>query len=155
MSNAKQTGVPATVRSKTPSAKKSSRERSKKPRINSRQKGAQGEREFAELLRTYGYKAQRGQQHAGGSDVPDVRHDVPGIHFEVKRVQSGSPYKWLAQAILDAANQRDVSGSHNVCGNGKATALVPVVAHRRNGKDWIAILPMRDFLAFLDPKGSL
>ena len=132
MKTAKQTGVPATVRSKTPSAKKNSRAQSKKPRINSRQKGAQGEREFAEVLKAWGYEARRGQQFAGGGDSPDVVTNVPGVHFEVKRVQAGNPYGWLAQAIRDAK-----------------TGSVPVVAHRRNGQDWVAVLRMDDLIKFI------
>jgi len=93
--------------------------------INSRAKGARGEREFAEYLRHHGWAARRGQQFSGSPDSPDVVTDVPGIHFEVKRVEKGSLYAWLAQASRDAAPDR-----------------APVIAHRRNHGDWIAILPM-------------
>jgi Holliday junction resolvase len=99
--------------------------------INSRAKGCRGEREFAAYLRDRGIAARRGQQFSGGGESPDVIHDLPGIHFEVKRVEAGSPYGWLEQATKD--------------GVGK----VPVVAHKRNGKDWIAILPMSDFIALV------
>src|ERR1700678_209079 len=62
----------------------------KEPRINSRNKGAGGEREFAKVLTDAGFKAERGQQHSGGKDSPDVRCEgLTNVHFEVKRVQSG------------------------------------------------------------------
>lgn len=100
-------------------------------KINSRQKGAQGEREFAAVLKEVGIEARRGQQFSGSKDSPDVVCDLTGVHFEVKRVQAGNLYAWLAQA------QRDGAGK------------VPVVAHRRNQKDWVAILPMSDLLTLL------
>ena len=101
--------------------------------INSRTKGKVGELEFAHLLTDHGFEAIRGQQHAGGTDSPDVRcAGLPDVHFEVKRTQKGNPYVWLAQAIRDA-------------GPGK----MPIVAHRKNGKPWIAILPMEDLMRVL------
>ncbi len=106
----------------------------KKPKtkkINSRQKGTQGELEFAAVLKGVGIEARRGQQFSGSKDSPDVVADLTGIHFEVKRVQAGNLYTWLAQA------QRD--------GVGK----VPIVAHRRNHKEWVAILPMPELLKLL------
>lgn len=101
-----------------------------RPTINSRAKGAAGEREFAQVLKAAGWEARRGQQFAGGGDSPDVVTDVPGVHFEVKRVDGGfAPYKWMKQAARDAA--------------GKKT---PVVAHRKNREDWLVILRVEDFL---------
>lgn len=101
--------------------------------INSRQKGASGEREFAKVLKEAGLPgAQRGQQFSGSKDSPDVRcPDLTKVHFEVKRVQAGSLYEWLAQA------QRDAGGN------------MPIVAHRKNHKEWVAILPMSDLLDLL------
>lgn len=97
--------------------------------MNSRAKGARGERELAEFLRERGIAARRGQQYSGGGDSPDVVTDLKEIHFECKRVEAGNPYDWLAQA------QRDASEGQ-----------VPVVAHKRNNKDWIAILPLDKLL---------
>lgn len=103
----------------------------KRAKINSRQKGAQGEREFAGVLKGAGFEARRGQQFSGSKDSPDVVSNLTGVHFEVKRVQAGNLYTWMAQA------QRDGAGK------------VPVVAHRRNGKEWVAILPMSELLTLL------
>jgi Holliday junction resolvase len=103
----------------------------KRRTINSRNKGATGEREFAQYLSEAGLKARRGQQFHGGSDSPDVVcEELTGIHFEVKRVQRGQLYDWMKQATRDARSK------------------TPVVAHRRNGMPWVAIVPM-DFMVEL------
>ena len=47
--------------------------------MNSRNKGAAGEREVAGILRGYGYKARRGQQYSGANGDADVV-GLPGIH---------------------------------------------------------------------------
>ena len=101
--------------------------------INSRAKGARGEREFADYLRQHGWAARRGQQFSGSPDSPDVVTDIPGVQFEVKRVEKGSIYPWLKQAIRDSG----------------LTGKMPIVAHRRNGEAWIAILPMIDLMELL------
>ena len=99
--------------------------------INSRAKGAAGERELAAFLRDHGYEAKRGQQFRGGSDSPDVV-GLPGFHIEVKRVEKGALYDWLDQAAHDA--------------EGKS---VPLVCHRKNRRDWVAILPLDAFLKLI------
>lgn len=105
--------------------------------INSRAKGKSGELEFAALLREHGYGASRGQQFKGGADSPDVRcDDLGNFHLEVKRVEAGNLYNWLAQAIRDGGQK------------------VPVVAHRRNKQEWVAILRMEDFLNLLLGMGA-
>lgn len=83
-------------------------------------------------MREHGYEARRGQQFSGGSDSPDVVHSIPGLHLEVKRVEAGNLYGWLEQAINDA-------------GPGK----VPVVMHRRNNREWVAILRFDDMMNLL------
>lgn len=100
--------------------------------INSREKGCRGERELAAYLRDRGFEAIRGQQHAGGADSQDVKHNVPGVHIECKRVERGNLYDWLHQAQRDA-------GPGNT----------PVVMHRRNKKEWVAILPLDDYLTLI------
>lgn len=151
MSNAKPTAANAIAKNKTSSGKKSSRGRSKTPRINSRQKGVSGELEFRDVLRTYGFEAKRGQQHAGGSDSADVRHSIPGIHFEVKRVQAGNPYVWLEQARRDVSGpvSSAMEGPERTSGEGVSRPRVPVIAHRRNHKQWIAVLDMDAFIDIL------
>ena len=103
--------------------------------MNSRAKGCRGEREFRDVLREAGFlKARRTAQYCGSSgDASDVTcPELPSIHFEVKRAQSGNPYLWLEQATRDAGLSK-----------------LPVVAHKRNGRRWIAILRMDDLLSIL------
>lgn len=104
-------------------------------RINSRNKGAAGEREFAELLRAKGWpNARRGQQRSG-VDQADVIDGPPGVHWEVKRVQALNVWRALEQAASDAA-----------------PGETPVVAFRRNGGEWFAALPMDTLLALLQAR---
>ena len=98
--------------------------------INSRNKGKNGELELAALLRSFGFDSLRGQQFKGGGDSPDVT-GLAGFHIECKRVESGNPYHWLAQAKRDAVDN------------------TPVVFHRRNHQDWVVVIDAKDFLGLL------
>lgn len=104
-----------------------------KKKINSRAKGARGERELANYLKEKGYESRRGQQFSGGDDSPDVVSTLP-FHIECKRVQSLSLYKALAQATRDAEN-------------GKKP---PLVIHRKDNEEWVAILKLDDFIDLVD-----
>lgn len=97
--------------------------------INSRTKGKLGELEVAKILREAGIDARRGQQFSGGADSPDVVADMPGVHLEVKRVESFSLRQALAQSQRDA-------------GEGE----IPVVLQRGNRQPWVAVMLMDDFL---------
>lgn len=94
-------------------------------KINSRAKGKRGELQFRDVLRKAGFQARRGQQYSGTADgeTPDVIHDIPGVHIEVKWVERLNLMSAVAQAKLD-------------CG-GK----VPVVAHKKNNTEWLVTLP--------------
>lgn len=108
----------------------------KSMKLNSRQKGARGEREFAKELTKAGFKAWRGQQHKGTEDSPDV--ECPALsdyHFECKFVEALRLYPALEQAMEDAPNK------------------IPVVAHRKKRQEWVAILPLSDFLDLLKQAG--
>ncbi len=53
-----------------------------RPRVNSRQKGARGERQWRDELRAHGFQARRGQQFSGPPESPDVVCDsLPWIGF--------------------------------------------------------------------------
>lgn len=55
---------------------------------SSRDKGGRGERELAKFLTDRGFPAQRGCQHAGGPDSPDVKcESLDEFHIEVKRTE--------------------------------------------------------------------
>ena len=99
----------------------------------SKTKGKTGEREVVALLREHGFEARRGQQYAGGSDSPDVVHNIPGLYIEVKRCEKLSLYAALDQVTEDA-------------GSGGA---VPIIFHRRSQEPWVVILDARDFLNLL------
>lgn len=110
-----------------------------KPPLNSRRKGANGERELAAFLADRGVEARRGQQFKGGADSPDVVCPTfPHVHFEAKRVEAGNPYNWLAQAQRDG-------------GEGK----LHIVAHRKNHKEWIAVMPLDQLIDLLKRDVSL
>jgi len=88
-------------------------------KINSRAKGAQGEREFSRVCRDQGYsEVRRGQQFSGleGSDVVGL----PGIHIEVKRVQALNIENAMIQSRRDAKENE-----------------MPIVAHRKNNCKWL------------------
>ena len=63
--------------------------------INSRSKGAKGERELAKILREYGYPCRRGQQYSGANGDADVV-GLPNIHIEVKRRERLEIYSAIA-----------------------------------------------------------
>ena len=100
--------------------------------LDSRNKGKNGELELAAFLRDHGVTARRGRQYSGGTDSPDIVHSLPGIHLECKRCEKGNVYNWLYQATDDCID-----------------GLVPIVAHRRNRKHWIAILDLDDLLELI------
>lgn len=87
--------------------------------VNSRDKGARGEREFSRLCRDQGYsEVRRGQQFSGleGEDIVGL----PFIHVEVKRVQALNIEKAMSQS------RRDGKGEQK-----------PIVAHRKNDCKWL------------------
>lgn len=98
-------------------------------KINSRDKGARGEREWAEVLRGYGYEAERGCQHSGGKDSPDVKTDMPGIHWEVKRTERLDLYGAIEQSKRDAGEDE-----------------MSPVAHRKNHKPWVVIQDAEEWM---------
>lgn len=95
--------------------------------MNSLAKGKRAERAFRDLLRSHGYQARRGQQFSGSPDSPDVVcPDLP-FHFEVKHVERLDLQAAMDQSVGDAGQQ------------------VPVVAHKRNGKDWLVTMRASDW----------
>lgn len=121
--------TPIATRTRTPN--KSTKAAGKR-RLNSRDKGARGERELAHFLQSHGFAARRGQQNSGGPDSQDVKHDIPGILIECKRTEALSLYVAMAQAVKDAGG-----------------TLTPTVWHKRNNKKWLVILHAEDFLNLL------
>lgn len=96
-------------------------------KINSREKGKAGEREFAALCREHGFEnARRGQQYSGieGDDVVGL----DGIHVEVKRVERLNISNAMQQAIRDSKEDE-----------------VPIVAHRKNRGSWKVTMRAEDW----------
>jgi len=104
--------------------------------MNSRQKGARGEREAAKALaETFGCDARRGCQFSGGKDSPDVATSITGVHIEVKRVERLNIHEAIDQAKRDAGSN------------------IPCVMHRRNNTEWLLTVRLtdaKDFIARLD-----
>lgn len=96
--------------------------------MNSRQKGAAGERELANLLKEYGYDTRRGQQYSGANGDADVV-GIPGLHIECKRVEKLNLDTALEQSKRDARKGE-----------------MPVVIHRKNRQEWKVTLSLKDFM---------
>jgi len=93
-----------------------------KKRINSRAKGARGEREWAAMLSKYGFESRRGAQN-GVRDGLDVQGDIPGWRGEVKSCAKAEWSSWWRQA-QDAAERA------------RSLTLAPYVAWRPPRKPW-------------------
>ncbi len=96
---------------------------------SSQRKGADGERELAEILKEYGHDIQRGGSLSYG-EVPDLT-GLPGIHIEVKRVERLNIQEAMNQSIRDAERFKDG---------------MPAVFHRRNRQPWLVTVRLTDFM---------
>lgn len=104
--------------------------------INSKKKGAAGEREFANYCKEFGLDVRRTAQY-NGKEL-DSKADVvgiPGIHVEVKRVEQLNIHKAMEQANRDSGDSNEI----------------PIVAHRKNNTKWLITMNAKDwFKLFLD-----
>ena len=112
--------------------------------MNSRAKGATGERQLAKKLREYGYEARRGQQYSGINGDADVVTNMGNIHIECKYTAKGHGllYDWLNQSKRDAKENE-----------------IPVVMHRYVSKDvkrlpWLVTMDIEDFMYLWSDKGE-
>ena len=99
--------------------------------MNSRNKGASGERELANVLKEHGYQARRGQQFCGSNGDADVV-GLLGFHIECKRVERLDVTKAMHQSINDARDGE-----------------IPIVCHRKNREKWLVTISLDDFLELL------
>ncbi len=100
----------------------------KKMGRSSRNKGANGERELANLLRdNWGYETRRGQVFNHQSDIVGLK----GIHPEVKRVEKLNVQQAMEQAVKEAQIRNDG---------------LPTVFHRRNNKEWLVTMRLTDWI---------
>lgn len=97
-----------------------------------RAKGGTGEREVVALLHRYGWRRARRNFASGGQGGSDIVDGPADTAWEVKRVESLNIHKAYAQA-QDAA----------------APYEMPVVAFRRNGGKWLAIIELEELLPLL------
>lgn len=97
-------------------------------RINSKSKGAKGERELAGILKDYGYDCRRGQQYCGANGDADVV-GLPRIHIECKRVERLNVEEAMTQAIRD-----------------RKTDERPAVFHRKNHSEWLVTMKLEDWI---------
>ena len=95
--------------------------------INSKAKGAKGERELANKLKEYGYNTRRGQQYNGleGEDVVGLDY----IHIECKRVERLNLEEAMLQAKRDAENGQ-----------------LPTVFHRKNRGKWLVTMELDSWI---------
>lgn len=95
--------------------------------INSKKKGAKGERELANKLKEYGYNCRRGQQYNGleGEDVVGLDY----IHIECKRVEKLNLDDAIEQAKRDRTERQ-----------------LPAVFHRKNNKKWKVTMELSDWI---------
>ena len=96
--------------------------------MNSKQKGARGERELSSKLKEYGYETRRGQQYCGANGDADVV-GLPNIHIECKRVEKLNIYDAVSQAKADA-NEGEF----------------PTVFHRKDRHDWLVTMTLEDWI---------
>ena len=97
--------------------------------VNSKRKGAAGERELAHKLNEYGFETRRSVQYNGKAD--DGKADLvnlPGIHIECKRVERLNVSEAMAQAINDAKGE------------------MPTVFHRKNREGWLVTMRLDDWM---------
>lgn len=102
-------------------------------KINSRDKGARFERQLAKMLREHGYEAERGCQHSGGKDSPDVKHNMHRIHIEAKDVEKLNIWNALEQSKRDAGEDE-----------------IPVVMFKRNRTQVYVAMPFDEFMDFYE-----
>lgn len=97
--------------------------------IKSQRKGRSGELELVRVLNEYGIQAEPGDPVSYGR-TPDVV-GVPGIHPEVKRVESLNVTKAMMQAIRDSQKFGDGA---------------PAVFHRKNRTQWLVTMTLKDWI---------
>jgi len=93
-------------------------------KINSKAKGSQGEREWANICKDHGWNVRRTAQYCGNTGDASDCVGLPGIHQEVKRVEKLNISTAMEQAKRDATESN----------------LKPIVAHRKNHEKWLVTM---------------
>jgi len=97
----------------------------------SRDKGARGEREVAEILRDHGFDAKR-----DGRLDEDISHDIRGVHLEVKRAETLKIMEWIRQA-------------NSYVGRSSRHRREPIVVFRQNNQPWRAVVSFEFLVGLL------
>lgn len=102
--------------------------------VNSRAKGARGERDAAKALsEVLGVPCRRTQQYCGASDESDdIVSEGIDVSWEVKFCERVNLFDALAKCRADAR-----PGS------------VPAVLHRKKNKPWLLVIELNDLQAFV------
>jgi Holliday junction resolvase len=107
--------------------------------VNSKQKGAKGERELARKLKDYGYSVRRSVQYNGKAEEGQADLvGLPGIHVECKRTERLSLYDAVDQAKRDSEGTQDL----------------PAVFHRKNNCEWVVIMPLDSWVELYREYGA-
>jgi Holliday junction resolvase len=94
---------------------------------SAQRKGADGERELANVLKEYGFEVRRGQVFNHESDMVGLDK----IHPEVKRVEKLNVVTAMKQAITESQIRNDG---------------LPTVFHRRNREEWLVTMRLTDWI---------
>lgn len=97
-----------------------------------RERGARFEREVAKILREHGIEAERGCQHAGGKDSPDVKHNLGDYHLECKFSEHFAVWSAMAQSERDAGDNE-----------------IPIVVFKRNYSKVYAVLEFEELIEII------
>ena len=98
--------------------------------VNSRSKGAKGERDLSHKLNEYGFGTRRTVQYNGKAEGGQADLvGLPNIHIECKRVERLNLYDAMAQAIHDAKDGE-----------------LPTVFHRKNYSEWLVTMRLQDWM---------
>lgn len=97
--------------------------------INSKKKGATGERELANQLKEYGYDCRRTQQFCGKTGQADDIVGLDYIHIECKRVEKLNIDEAMEQAVRDTKDNK-----------------FPTVFHRKNNKKWLVTMELSSWI---------
>ncbi|MBF1107097.1 MAG: hypothetical protein HXL57_01150 [Solobacterium sp.] len=98
--------------------------------INSKQKGARGERMWRDVCRANGFdKVRRTVQYCGNTGDASDCIGLPNIHQEVKFVENLNVRKAYGQAYHDA----------------KKSGNLPIVAWKKNNQPWLVTMSADDW----------
>lgn len=102
-------------------------------KINSKQKGKDGELEFCHECEKYGIEGVHRTAQTNGKLEQSLAdcEGLEGIHVEVKRVEKLNIDTAMEQAERDVLTKKE--------------KRIPVVFHRKNRKKWMATMRFSDF----------